>query len=92
MLLHDLLRRYQHSGQDPWRPDRSRWKTLPPAGAGQPEKLSVELDLARQEQGSIVVPENLNGKDQEFRDAFECAMRGKRGIIVNREPMPAGDA
>lgn len=40
----------------------------------------------------MVVPEHVNGKDQEFRGAFECAMREKRGIIVNREPMPAGDA
>ena len=64
---------------------------MPPAGAGQPEKMSVELDLARLG-ARQALPENLNGKDQEFRDAFECAMRGKRGIIVNREPMPAGDA
>lgn len=44
------------------------------------------------EKAGTIGAENLNGKDQEFRDAFESATQGSCGIVVYREPIPAGDA
>jgi len=44
------------------------------------------------EKAGTLEAKNLNGKDQEFRDAFESAMQGRCEIVVYREPIPAGDA
>ena len=35
--------------------------------------------------------ENLNGKDADFRDAFEHAMHGGCGVIVYRDPIHDDD-
>ncbi|MDM0045982.1 hypothetical protein QTH91_15950 [Variovorax dokdonensis] len=62
------------------------WK-LAEAGAASAGWVDVVLKRA-----GTLESENLNGRDQQFRDAFESAMQGRCGLVVYRDPIPEGDA
>lgn len=59
------------------------------AEAGAADAGWTEVSIQR---AGILNSESLNGKDTEFRDAFEYALHGGCGLVVYRAPLNGDDA